>query len=172
MLVKKAYQYLFYKFYKMSDAAPSKWWSEGKASMAIGVLEIWTIISILIYYKVLIDPSSNIMGTITIWFVIITFVTITDYFIFHYKNRWKSIISEFDNLPKKKNTLGSWIVFGIVLIIIGNFIFSFYCLDRQARKDQVGPYAPEIVARERREDSLQKAKQIENLKKIYGEDKK
>ncbi|WP_128124923.1 hypothetical protein [Chryseobacterium carnipullorum] len=38
-------------------------------------------------------------------------------------------------------------------------------MDQQARKDQTGPYTPEIVARERREDSLQKAKQIENLKR-------
>ncbi|THV62928.1 hypothetical protein [Chryseobacterium candidae] len=172
MLIKKAYYYLFYKFYKMSASAPSKWWSEGKASMAIGVLEIWTIISILIYYKILIDPSSNIMGTTIIWFIIIIAITIADYYIFHHKNKWKNIISEFDKLPRKKNILGSWIVFGLVLLITGNFIFSFYCLDRQARKDQVGPYAPEIVAKERREDSLQKAKQIENLKKIYGEDKK
>lgn len=50
--------------------------------------------------------------------------------------------------------------------------YFFILLFRQASKDQVGPYAPEIVAKEKREDSLQKAKQIENLKKIYGEDKK
>ncbi|SDM14722.1 hypothetical protein SAMN05216273_11499 [Chryseobacterium taihuense] len=72
----------------------------------------------------------------------------------------------------QENRIGSWIAALIVLIIIMNFIFSFYCLDQKARKDQVGPYAPEIVARERREDSLQKAKQIEKLKKIYGEDEK
>ncbi len=95
-----------------------------------------------------------------------------NYYSLDYLDIWKEYNKEFDNLPRKKNVLGSWVVFGIVLIIIGNFIFSFYCLDKQARTDQVGPYAPEIVAKEKREDSLQKAKQIENLKKIYGEDKK
>ncbi|WP_164462415.1 hypothetical protein [Chryseobacterium shandongense] len=57
-------------------------------------------------------------------------------------------------------------------MLIINFIFSFYCLDQRARKDQIGPYAPEIVAKERKEDSLQKTQQIERLKKIYGEDQK
>lgn len=45
-------------------------------------------------------------------------------------------------------------------------------MDLKARKDQTGPYAQEIIAKERREDSLQKSQQIEKLKKIYGEDKK
>ncbi|WP_129534841.1 hypothetical protein [Chryseobacterium sp. 3008163] len=95
-----------------------------------------------------------------------------NYYTLDYLDIWKNYNQEFDQLPKKKNIIGSWIAFGIVLIIIMNFIFSFYCLDWKARKDQTGPYAPEIVAQERREDSLQKAKQIEKLKKIYGEDEK
>lgn len=36
-------------------------------------------------------------------------------------------------------------------------LFSFYLLFAEAKKNQTGPYAPEIVAKERREDSLQKA---------------
>lgn len=73
---------------------------------------------------------------------------------------------------EEKIKIGSWLVFGIVLLIISNLIFSFYCMDLKARKDQTGPYAQEIIAKERREDSLQKSQQIEKLKKIYGEDKK
>jgi hypothetical protein len=51
-------------------------------------------------------------------------------------------------------------------------LFSFYLLFAQAKKKQTGPYAPEFVTQKRREDSLQKAQQIEKLKKIHGENKK
>jgi len=57
-------------------------------------------------------------------------------------------------------------------LIVGNLIFSFYCLDQKAKENQTGPYASEVLTKKRKKDSLQKAQQIQKLKKIYGEDKK
>lgn len=177
MNIKKVYNYFFYKIYKSieytSGGSDGKNITNFKTGLVIIFLEILSLVSLLIYYKLYINPTFDIIGTKIQWIIMVILLVLTDYFMFYNKsNKWKEIFAEFHKLPKKKNILGSWIVFVIVLLIIGNFIFSFYCLDQQARKDQVGPYTPEIVAKERREDSLQKAKQIENLKKIYGEDKK
>ncbi|MGN7758995.1 hypothetical protein ACTJIV_16100 [Chryseobacterium sp. 22532] len=170
--IKQGYYYLFYRLYKMSEAAPSKWLSDWKASMALGVLEIWFVISILIYYKVFSNSSVDILGTNIFWFLMVIILMIIDYFVFHHKNQWKNIVANFDQLSSKKNRIYSIIAWAVILLVVINMIFSYYCLDLKAKRDQIGPYAPEIVAKKRREDSLQKAQQIENLQKIYGEDKK
>lgn len=144
-----------------------------KTGLAIIALEIWTIVPLLIYYQLYIDPNANIGGSNIKWIIGVIVLVITDYIVFHYKDQWYIYKKEFEELPTRKNKVGGWIVFGVVLFIIINLVFSFFCLDLNARKNQTGPYAPEIVAKERREDSLQKAQQVENLKKIYGEgDKK
>jgi len=95
-----------------------------------------------------------------------------NYFTLDFKDYWIKYFKEFDKLPKEKNKKYGMIVWSIIILIIGNMLFSFYLLFAQAKKNQTGPYAPEIVAKEKMEDSLQKAQQIEKLKKIYGEDKK
>ncbi|SHG85572.1 hypothetical protein, partial [Chryseobacterium vrystaatense] len=160
--IKQGYNYFFYKIYKSteytSEMGGGKFWSDWKAGIILDLLCFFLCFSILIYYKI-IENNHQELGNAII-FMGLLFIVIPNYFIFHHQDKWKRIITDFDKLPKKKNSIGTWIVFGIVLLIIGNFIFSFYCLDQQARKDQIGPYTPEIVAKERREDSLRKAQQI------------
>ncbi|MET3036907.1 hypothetical protein ABXT08_12430 [Chryseobacterium sp. NRRL B-14859] len=176
MSIKKLYYYFFYKIYKAiqyTSAPFGDFLTNFKAGLVMIALEIWSIFSIGIYYSLI--TNTKIEWSISmspIYILLIVIIGFNYYSSLDYLNIWKDYYNEFERLPKKKNLIGSWIVFGIVLLIVGNLIFSFYCLDQQARQDQVGPYAPEIVAKERREDSLQKAQQIENLKKIYGEDKK
>lgn len=170
--IKQGYYYLFYRLYKMSEAAPSRWLSDWKASVALGVLEMWFVASILIYYKIFINSSIDILGTSVFWVVVIIVLLIVDYFVFHYRDQWRKIVINFDELPSKKNRIYGIVAWTVISLVIANLIFSFYCLDLKAKKDQIGPYAPEIVAKERREDSLRKAQQIEKLKKIYGEGNK
>ncbi|MBL1220206.1 hypothetical protein JET18_05115 [Chryseobacterium sp. L7] len=170
--IKLGYYYIFYRLYKMSEAAPSKWLSDWKASMALGLLEMWFLISILIYYRVFTNSSLDILGNNIFWFLMVIMLTLIDYFAFHNKNQWKNIVVDFDKLSPKKNRIYGIIAWSFILLIIINTIFSYYCLDLKARRDQIGPYAPSVVAKKKFEDSLQKAQQIENLKKIYGEDKK
>ncbi|UKB85397.1 hypothetical protein LF887_07180 [Chryseobacterium sp. MEBOG06] len=175
MSIKKLYYYFFYKIYKSiqyTSAPFGQFLTNFKAGLVMIALEIWCAFSMGIYYSLITNTKVELSVSMPIIYIPLILIIAFNYYTLDYLEIWKNYNREFDQLPRKKNILGSWMVFGIVLLIIGNFIFSFYCLDRQARKDQVGPYAPEIVAKERREDSLQKAKQIENLKKIYGEDKK
>ncbi|AYZ10814.1 hypothetical protein EGY05_02140 [Chryseobacterium arthrosphaerae] len=175
MSIKKNYYYFFYKIYK-SVQYTSKPFGDFLLKFRAGIimiaLQIFALASLGIYYSIITQAKMELSIFMAVIYIPLIIIIAFNYYSLDYLDIWKEYNKEFDNLPRKKNVLGSWIVFGIVLIIIGNFIFSFYCLDKQARKNQVGPYAPEIVAKEKREDSLQKAKQIENLKKIYGEDKK
>lgn len=122
------YYYLFYKFYKFSEAAPSRWLSDWKAGVVIIALELFLIASILNYYVFFIDRSIS-LNRLNDWHLIICVLVISmlNYFAFIHTNAWKNYANEFDMLPKKVNKRGSWIVFGVVIFVIFNFIFSF-CL--------------------------------------------
>ncbi|SHF71598.1 hypothetical protein [Chryseobacterium vrystaatense] len=177
MNIKKAYNYFYYKIYKSIEYTSGQ--SDGrtianfKTGLVIIFLEIIFFAALFIYYNIYISKDSSIVGTELQWITMVILLVLIDYFIFYNSSiKWKEIFIKFDQLPKKKNNLGSWIVFLTVISLIGNLIFSFYCLDRKAKKDQVGPYAPEIVAKKRRGDSLRKAQQVEKLKYIYGEENK
>jgi len=127
--MKKAYYYFFYKVYKAIQytSEPFGDFLIGfKTSLVIVALEIWFCVSLLIYYNIFICPNSNIIGTEIQWILMVIILVLVDYFIFHHNDQWKKYNQEFDQLPKKKNNMGSWIVFLIVLLIISNFIFSFY----------------------------------------------
>jgi len=124
--LKRAYCYLFYKLYKMSEAAPSRWLSHWKASLAIMVLEIWLIAAILIYYKLFLNGDADIIGSNLIWVVMVLGIGLIDYYIFHNHDQWKNYIKEFDQLPKETSRRWGMWLWIIVALIIANFIFSFY----------------------------------------------
>ncbi|MFA7445196.1 MAG: hypothetical protein WCY89_04565 [Flavobacteriaceae bacterium] len=125
----RAYYYLFYKFYKFWEKVSTpRFWSEWKASLSIIVIQIWLIISLFVYYKVLIDGHYQLNKSLlfTIGFVLF----IINYLAFHQKDKWEIIVEEFDNLSKKKNTTGSIIVWSLVILIIVIIIFSFYLMSK------------------------------------------
>jgi len=175
MTIKKLYYYFFYKIYRFVQyiSAPfGEFLNNFKAGLVLIVLQIWTFISIINYYSLITGNKVELSFSTPILYIPFIIILGVNYYTLDYIDIWKNYNREFDQLPEKKNRIGSWIVFLVVIISITNFIYSFYCLDQRAKKDQTGPYAPEIVAKKRMQDSLQKAQQIEKLKKIYGEDKK
>ncbi|PZR20477.1 MAG: hypothetical protein DI535_29890 [Citrobacter freundii] len=172
--IKRAYYYFFYKLYKAAKYTSYPFGDfllDFRAAIGIVILEAWIFISLLLYLSFIdkLPIELTILSPIVYLPAILIFVV--NYIAFIHTDIWKQYNKEFDKLSKKQNRIGSWIVLGIVLLIVGNLILSVYCLDLKARRNQTGPYNPEIIAKERSKDSLQKAKQIENLKKIYGEDK-
>jgi len=125
----RAYYYLFYKFYKFWEKVSiPRFWSEWKASLSIIVTQIWLMISLFVYYKVFIDRYYQLNESLlfTIGFILF----IINYLAFHQKDKWKTIVEEFDNLSKKKNTIGSIIVWSLVILIIVIIIFSFYLMNK------------------------------------------
>ncbi|WP_343622713.1 hypothetical protein [Flavobacterium lindanitolerans] len=114
----------------MSEAAPSRWLSDWKAGIAIIVLEIWICVSLISYFSVITKRATELTISSPIVFLPLIFIIALNYFAFVYTDIWKEYVAEFDQLPKKKNRIGSWIVFGVVLFVIANLIFSFYLMSQ------------------------------------------
>ena len=52
MRLKRAYNYLFYKLYKFWEAVSvPKFWSDAKAVLILAVLQEFTALSLMMYYK-------------------------------------------------------------------------------------------------------------------------
>jgi len=129
MTLEKGYRYLFYKLYRFYERAPSVWWSDWKASFSLMVLEVWLLLSFMVYYKVITKRDlipDNRLTIVSITVVVI--LSAIKYFVFEHQNRWKEYVEEFTKLPKKKNRIGTLIVWLIVLFILGNLVFSFFLL--------------------------------------------
>ncbi len=122
--MKKAYYYLFYKLYKW--IGEDNWWTEWKASLSISVLVFYSVFSLLVYYTIFIDRYFQLGDNKLVVFFFILSIPVPNYFIFNHSDQWKDIVNEFDKLPKRKNKIGGWIVFGVVLLIIANLFFAFY----------------------------------------------
>lgn len=131
MNIKQAYYYFFYKLYRFWNKASNPFLSNNfRAEVTIIALEVWLLLSIGIYYVV----ATKTVVELTLFnpIVIIPFLVIIliNYYAFINTNAWKGYALEFDQLSKKKNMIGDWIVFGIVLFIIANLVFSFYLMSQ------------------------------------------
>ncbi len=124
----KVYYYYFYKLYKFWETAPSRFWSEWKASLSIIVIQIWLIVSLFVYYKVFINRFYQLNENLLLG--IGFFVFIMNYFVFHQKDKWKSKIQEFDSFSKRKNIIGGIIVWSLTVVVIIIIIFSFYLMSK------------------------------------------
>jgi hypothetical protein len=131
MTLRKAYYYLFYKLYKFSEAAPSRWWSEWKASLSLMVLEIWILISVMVYYKVFTKKDLIADSSLTaVGITVVISLVIIKYFAFDHHDRWKDYVKEFDKWSIRKNRIGTLVVWMIILFTLGNLIFSFYLMSQ------------------------------------------
>lgn len=131
MNIKKSYYYLFYKLYRFSEAAPSKWWSEWKALLVINVLTYFTLLSVGGYYTVITKKDLFLDGSEkSIIISIVSAVTLINYFVFNYNEKWRGNVHEFDKWPKKKNRNGSIAVGLAIFLVLANLIFMFYLMSR------------------------------------------
>ena len=131
MNIKKIYSYIFYKLYKFSEAAPSKWWSDWKALIALEALEVWLIISIFIYYDVITKkelPDDKTIVLVGVFIIII--LSLIKYFVFYHKDQWKIYVKEYDKLSKRQNKIGSALVIILIILILCNLIFSFFLMSQ------------------------------------------
>ena len=125
MNIKKAYYYLFYKLYKFGEASPSSFPSDFTATFAIVVFEVLFFIALKFYYIEFIDRGNT--------FVFVSFQTLgplgavllVNYFAFINNDRWKEYVNEFDQWPRNRNIIGTWIVIGIIAFIIVNLVVAF-----------------------------------------------
>lgn len=127
--IRKAYNYVFYKLYKWYNKGPFIWASDWKAILSMDVILIFIWLSILVYYTIFIDRYVRFDSNLLFYCIYIFLIRLPNYLLLSYKQSWVNIVEEFDKLPKKRNRIGGWIVFGVVLIVFGNLIFSFYLMN-------------------------------------------
>lgn len=136
-IIKQGYYYLFYKLYKFWDyISVPKFWSDVKASLSIDLLVLFTIASIFFYLSF---ENKTLFLT-----CLILMLFISNYFLLK-DVVWKDYSDYFDKLPKSKNRNATIIVWSIIVLIIINFIYSIYWMDRRAQYNKTGPYSKEYM---------------------------
>lgn len=130
MSIVKAYYYLFYKLYKVAMTGAIKSLSGFYASAGLLALEIWFLFSLYNYYAVYFNRYASLeLNSVKVIVPLIVLVAI-NYFTISYRDIGKKHIEEFEQWPKKRNTIGSIIVSAIVLLVIGSLVFSFYLMSK------------------------------------------
>ncbi len=121
----KAYYYFFYHLYKFWEwISYPKFWSDFKATVSIGVLEVWIFYSILNYYSFITKTQIKLSNTDPLIILMGAVIIGLNYFLFIHTNKWKEYNAKFDKLPKKKNIIGGVIVWVIMILIIVCFFTS------------------------------------------------
>ncbi len=130
MTLKKAYCYLFYKFYKLFETSPFKWSSEWKTSFCISILEAMLVMTFDGYYTIVTKKEVFSGNPLPMAIVLIAVVYGFNYYVFHHNDRWREYVKEFNKWSKKKNSIGSLIALLVVLLIITNLIFVYYLMSQ------------------------------------------
>lgn len=130
MDIKRAYYYLFYKYYKFGEASPSIFPSDFTATIAISVLEILFLASFKFYSTYFFGRSGNLKFMSFQVIIPLATIFVINYLAFINNTAWKKYVREFDNISTAKNTVGTWIIIGISAAIIFNFSLSVYVMNQ------------------------------------------
>jgi len=132
--VQKSYYYFFYKIYRSIEYTSKSFGGESlmssKAGLVMLALEAWGLFSAVNYYTVCTKRYIEFTISMPIVYIPVIILFAFNVFTLDYKDNWKKYNSEFANYSKRKNRIGGWIVFGIILLIISNLIFSFYLMSQ------------------------------------------
>ncbi|WP_298307946.1 hypothetical protein [Flavobacterium sp.] len=129
MALLKAYQYFFYKLYRFYESSTySRWWSDWKALVSIIVLEMWIYFSIEILYHYFFNiPMVSSDDRIDLGMLIFGFiVSVINWSLFIFQNKWRDFVEEFDKLSIKENRIGGTIVWIIIISI--TIFYWFYSI--------------------------------------------
>lgn len=125
----KAYYYFFYHLYKFWEwISYPKFWSDFKAGVSMGVLEMWIISGLINYYRIYINQEMIFSRNFYIGMVV--FVLGLNYLSFIHTDKWKEYNAEFDKLPRYKNIICGIIIWIIIISIIIGFWTSAYLLQK------------------------------------------
>ncbi|RUT68554.1 hypothetical protein D0817_20735 [Flavobacterium cupreum] len=130
--IKKSYYYFFCKIYRSIEYTSKSFGGEtlisSKAGLVMLALQIWGLFSFVAYYRIYTKTSIQLSFSMPIIYVPAIIIFAFNYFTLDYKHNWKKYNFEFANYSKRKNIIGGWIVFGIILLIISNLIYAFYLM--------------------------------------------
>ncbi|PZF72842.1 hypothetical protein [Taibaiella soli] len=131
MTIRKAYYYLFYKLYRffvITDLGFRKQYPDINAASSIAMLEMLALFSLFMHYAILTDTSLGDDCFFLIFIGVGLSIFVFNIVCFRNKKLWRKYFREFDKWPRRKNNTGTLIVWLLVLLVIGNTIFSFYLL--------------------------------------------
>lgn len=128
--IKRGYYYIFYKFYKFGELSPSSFPSDFTATFAIAVLEVLFLIALKFYYIEFIDLRNTFVFASFQTIFPLVLVFLINYFAFLNNDKWKVYVNEFNQWPKERNLIGTWIVAGIVIFIIVNLFVAFSIMSK------------------------------------------
>jgi len=127
MTITKIYYYLFYKFYKLFKAIRLiDSFYDSKAIIVLMILEFMIILSLYNYWDVLRDQSSVFEINSIKFLVPFILIVFIKWLAFWRNDNWKNYINKFDEQSRETNITGTWVVIGMTLLIVADFIFSSY----------------------------------------------
>jgi hypothetical protein len=124
----RAYYYLFYKLYKFGEWSPSTFPSDWTSTLAILALEIGFLISLKVYYFDFFDRNDDWNPLALQTIIPFGAILLLNCFAFLINDKWKVYVNEFDQWPKSKNLIGTWVVVGIFAFVIANIVISFHIM--------------------------------------------
>jgi hypothetical protein len=126
-VLSKVYYYIFYRFYKLFDSAPSRWWSEGKAGAAMTLMTIFLVFTIEGYYSIStrknIIPENNGKLIVSVLAFVIGAI---NYFIFAHNQRWQNIVLDFEKHSESCQRVGKLLFWFVILFLFVNMVYMFY----------------------------------------------
>lgn len=124
--IKMVYAYFFYFFYNSINKVKDNFLIKFKAILMILILEVFFIGSIIVYvidlFKYKITNESHLEFRLAF---IIPLIALKLWF-FYKNDNWEKYLAEFSQWPQKKQKKWDWLVRLIILIVIVNFLLSFY----------------------------------------------
>lgn len=124
------YKFLFYRLYNWFENSPIVWMSEWKASYCVFLLQVFPILTFLFLIKFLIINDLDIASTKENWILGGAILMGYNYYIYHYKDRWRNIVKSMSSLSRKQYRNRSILVLIYICAVLGAFIFTFSLLFR------------------------------------------
>jgi uncharacterized protein YacL len=124
--LKKIYYYVYYRIFcfgkSLSDDALNDW----KPLIIICLLQLFLIISIDLWLKILFGRSYILeKSNLQLWMICVGLVLINFYFLL-WQNKWKSRTKEFIKHSRKKHLIGTVAVVALIIGVILLLFYSFY----------------------------------------------
>jgi len=134
MFLIKLYYYFFYHIYKHYERGDVVFWSKWKACLTLMFIEIWSYISLLSYLSVYKNIKFELGLTKPIIYIPLAVIFLVNYFLFLYdESLTERYLLKFDQLPERKNVIGKYLVLSVILLCLGNILFSFVLLAQSVR---------------------------------------
>lgn len=124
----KYYYFLYYKIYHSikytSKELGGEFWTDMKALIVVDVIVICNILSLIGYYNIFIDKFFKLDNIIFISICILIMI-INSRLLLH-STKGTKYYNSFDNLPKKDNIKGTFVVIGFIILTTLNFFYMLY----------------------------------------------